>query len=106
MRQMNAKNRLGGTGHVTNDSTNHLADRLRKASLLWMSGFAVPCQGYVVMGNHSELVLHRRSPKKTSRNNPGSGLLRKIVERILFLPADCMCCGFSNSHHMTQHVNL
>ena len=64
MRQMNAKNRLGGTGHVTNDSTNHLADRLRKASLLWMSGFGVPCQGYVVMGNHSELVLHRRSPRK------------------------------------------
>lgn len=34
MRQMNAKNRLGGTGHVINDSANHLADRLRKASIM------------------------------------------------------------------------
>ena len=31
---MNAKNRLGGTGHVINDSANHLADRLRNASLV------------------------------------------------------------------------
>ena len=31
---MNAKNRLGGTGHVTNDSANHLADRLRNVSLV------------------------------------------------------------------------
>ena len=55
MRQINAKNRLGGTGHVINDSANHLADRLRKASLIIDEWFWKPGQGYTAMDDHREL---------------------------------------------------